>query len=199
MLFRRRTTLMYLSVKPLADSPSSMPRKWIRGPHLAIKILNASLDTRFGQKADVLDVVHFGSVPRLTCEDQYFAGDVRSAEVEPRIGLGVAFVLSLANDLGKLARAVIIIEHKIERSGKHCFDPAYFIAAAERSFRVVMTGRPAPTLVSKKKFVPNSRAVLFRAEYFAYSLEAAILLQAITETLRSSELAVCLDRPPGSR
>src|SRR5207253_7597059 len=52
-----------------------------------------------------------------------------------------------------------------------------------RSLSVLITGSPAPTFVSKKKLVPNSRARLFSREYFSYSEEAAILLQAITEML----------------
>ena len=56
----------------------------------------------------VLDIVHLDTITRLAGEDQYLAGDVGSAQVEPRVGLCVSLVLGLPDDIGKRSGPVVI-------------------------------------------------------------------------------------------
>jgi hypothetical protein len=64
-------------------------------------------------------------------QNQDFAGDVGAAQVEARVGLGVAFGLGLAHDLGEGPAAVVVVEHEVEGARQHGFHAPHHVAAAQ--------------------------------------------------------------------
>ena len=56
-------------------------------------------------------------------------------EVEPRIRLGITFGLRLSHNIGKLPRAVVVIENKVERAAKDRFDSVNLVAAPYEVFK----------------------------------------------------------------
>ena len=64
----------------------------------------------------VLYVLHFYFLPCLPGQDHDLTHDIRTAEVEARIRLGIAFLLCLTDHFREGSLPVVVIENEVEGS-----------------------------------------------------------------------------------
>ena len=76
----------------------------------------------------LLDIVLLHLVACLTGEDNQLADNVRSTEVDTRIGLRVTLFLGAANGLREGHVGSNLVEDEIQRTREDCFNLQYLIA-----------------------------------------------------------------------
>ena len=75
-----------------------------------------------------LHIVLLYLISCLACEDNEFADDILTAQVDARIGFAISLLLGSGDCLGEWHVSRNLIEYKVERSAQNCLNLKDFIA-----------------------------------------------------------------------